>query len=270
MRVRLHLPREAEGSVFRFDGMPELHRSGHSHRELELNLVEQGPVVYRVGRRIHTLATGTMAWFFPGQEHKLMGPVSGHALWVATWKPELVHRLSRSPARRWLRSTRTAQTRLLPPRSALQLRQWMLRIRQARDIDEQNSALGQLLVDAAALWHSGRETTAPRRLHPAVERALVHIQDESLSLARVAARSGLSYGRFCRVFRQETGMAPGAWRERLRIRRFLAQARRGELLPAALAAGFGSYAQFFRAFRRQTGMSPRAWLQHCPSRALAG
>lgn len=269
MRVRLGLPKDAEGEVFRFDGIPQLHRPGHSHRELELNLVERGPVVYRIGRRIHTFATGTMAWFLPGQEHKLMGPVSGHALWVATWKPELVRRLTRAPGRRWLRRTRVPEApgspaRLLTPRAALQLRQALLRVVRARDIDERNAALGQLLVDAAGFWPAGSETAPPRLLHPAVEKALGLLEDDTLSIVRVAQKSGLSYGRLCRVFRGQTGLTPGAWRERHRIERFLRQARPGELLSAALAAGFGSYAQFYRAFRRQTGMNPRTWLAQRP------
>jgi AraC-like DNA-binding protein len=51
------------------------------------------------------------------------------------------------------------------------------------------------------------------------------------------------------------------YRNRLRIEKFLELAvRSGNLLQAALDAGFGSYAQFSRVFRQQMGVSPRGYL----------
>ena len=49
---------------------------------------------------------------------------------------------------------------------------------------------------------------------------------------------------------------------RLRVERFLARVDRGggNLLEAALEAGFGSYAQFHRVFRRMLGVNPHEYV----------
>jgi transcriptional regulator GlxA family with amidase domain len=54
-----------------------------------------------------------------------------------------------------------------------------------------------------------------------------------------------------------------AYRTRLRRVRALELVRsgRGNLLEAALAAGFGSYAQFHRVVRQRLGISPRELVQ---------
>jgi AraC-like DNA-binding protein len=62
-------------------------------------------------------------------------------------------------------------------------------------------------------------------------------------------------------FRREVGASLVDYRNRLRIEKFLELAvRSGNLLQAALDAGFGSYAQFSRVFRQQMGVSPRGYL----------
>jgi AraC-like DNA-binding protein len=62
-------------------------------------------------------------------------------------------------------------------------------------------------------------------------------------------------------FRREVGVSLLDYRNRLRIERFLELAREsGNLLQAALDAGFGSYAQFHRVFRQQIGVTPKECL----------
>ena len=92
-------------------------------------------------------------------------------------------------------------------------------------------------------------------------RATALLADPRQTLADVARACGLPYDRFRREFRQRTGQAPGAYRQR----RLLERARM-ELLASgrpihAIAAdlGYANPFAFSAAFRRGTGVSPRAW-----------
>jgi AraC-like DNA-binding protein len=65
-----------------------------------------------------------------------------------------------------------------------------------------------------------------------------------------------------RVFKAQTGVSIGRFRNQQRMQRFLllyGRGRRMTALAAALEAGFGSYAQFHRFFRQETGRSPSAF-----------
>jgi AraC-like DNA-binding protein len=63
-------------------------------------------------------------------------------------------------------------------------------------------------------------------------------------------------------FRDQVGVPLVDYRNRVRVERFLGFVERGggNLLRAALDAGFGSYAQFHRVFRRTLGVTPREYL----------
>ncbi len=65
-----------------------------------------------------------------------------------------------------------------------------------------------------------------------------------------------------RHFREQVGATVVDYRNRLRVERFLARVDRGggNLLEAALEAGFGSYAQFHRVFRRMLGVNPHEYV----------
>lgn len=74
--------------------------------------------------------------------------------------------------------------------------------------------------------------------------------------ARVTARTLATH------FRKQVGATLVDYRNRLRVERFLGLVDRGggNLLEAALDAGFGSYAQFHRVFRRMLSVTPREYL----------
>lgn len=95
----------------------------------------------------------------------------------------------------------------------------------------------------------------------AVARALAH--DPSLSVAMLAKTHGVSQSRLARRFKSEMGLSLVQHRNRLRMARFFSLLDRdgGDLLEAALEAGFGSYAQFHRVFRALHGGSPREYLR---------
>jgi AraC-like DNA-binding protein len=63
-------------------------------------------------------------------------------------------------------------------------------------------------------------------------------------------------------FRRQVGVSLVDYRHRIRVERFLGLVERdgGNLLEAALDAGFGSYAQFHRVFRHLLGVTPKEYL----------
>lgn len=91
--------------------------------------------------------------------------------------------------------------------------------------------------------------------------ALLH-EDGAQSRGELAARLGVSVSVLSRAFKSEMGLSVAQYRSRLRLERFLTlvEPRGGNLLAAALDAGFGSYAQFHRVFRSALGMTPKEYL----------
>ena len=93
---------------------------------------------------------------------------------------------------------------------------------------------------------------------------LVHIQaglDQDLSLAALAASSGLSESTLKRRIEATTGQTPRRYVERLRLERAATQLllRQTTILEVALDNGFASHEVFTRAFSRHFGVSPREW-----------
>jgi AraC-like DNA-binding protein len=88
--------------------------------------------------------------------------------------------------------------------------------------------------------------------------AIAIVLPDPFSICRA---SRLSPSHLSRIFKAQTGVSIGGFRNQQRLQRFLAlygRGRRTTALAAALEAGFGSYTQFHRVFREQTGRSPSA------------
>jgi AraC-like DNA-binding protein len=112
----------------------------------------------------------------------------------------------------------------------------------------------------AAVWHALRGAAGHS---PVVQRVLDALAEQpKVSAQRLARDLGISSGHLARLFRTEMGISLVEYRNRLRIERFLSLADRsgGNLLDAALEAGFGSYAQFHRVFRKLVGTTPREYV----------
>ena len=98
------------------------------------------------------------------------------------------------------------------------------------------------------------------RLGPLLDEVAAHL-DQPHSLARMAARAGMSLRSFLRHFRAATGMAPGEWllAERLRRARDLLEAGDSGIEQVAVACGFGTAATLRHHFNRRLGISPAAY-----------
>ncbi len=85
-------------------------------------------------------------------------------------------------------------------------------------------------------------------------------EDDPLPAEETARRVCLSVSRLSHLFREQTGLTLGQFRDRRRIERSL-ELRETEpvrtLADCALRAGFGSYAQFYHVYKAQTGCGPR-------------
>lgn len=87
-------------------------------------------------------------------------------------------------------------------------------------------------------------------------------RDPTLSARDLGKRFGVSASKLTQVFRDEMGVSLVEYKNRLRIERFftIVAPGGGNLMQAALDAGFGSYAQFHRVFRELLGATPKEYL----------
>ncbi len=121
----------------------------------------------------------------------------------------------------------------------------------------------QLLAVAPKEAVSVAAESAPRPAATIAARVVALLQENSeQSRRQLASRIGVSESVLSRAFKREMGLSVAQYRSRLRLERFLTlvEPRGGNLLAAALDAGFGSYAQFHRVFRSALGMTPKEYL----------
>jgi transcriptional regulator GlxA family with amidase domain len=84
---------------------------------------------------------------------------------------------------------------------------------------------------------------------------------QEVTLAAMAARSGMSERTFSRRFREQTGTTPLQWLLRARVRRaqYLLENSDHPVERIARQAGFGSPTSFRERFRRVVGTTPQAY-----------
>jgi len=123
-----------------------------------------------------------------------------------------------------------------------------------------------LLANAILSRRSAAVSRALRRASersPSVQRVVDALnQDPLVSAQRLAGEIGISSVHLSWLFKAEMGVSVVEYRNRLRIERFFKLVDRsgGNLLDAAMEAGFGSYSQFHRVFRKLVGTTPREYL----------
>jgi AraC-like DNA-binding protein len=85
---------------------------------------------------------------------------------------------------------------------------------------------------------------------------------ENISVAEIAASSGLSSRNFTRLLQQETGLAPKQWLMALRVEEAKRLLQTGQsVTEVAMAVGYSSLSQFISAFRARTGQLPSKFVQ---------
>ncbi len=113
---------------------------------------------------------------------------------------------------------------------------------------------------------SKQPTMAPRALRDAdlaARAASILSTDPNIDRRRLARQLGTTADKLGRAFKATLGETLRGYRNRIRLSNFFAMVdpAGGNLLSAALEAGFGSYAQFHRVFRQHLGCSPIDYLR---------
>jgi AraC family transcriptional regulator len=128
--------------------------------------------------------------------------------------------------------------------------------------------LTDLLATRLLAAHTGKAPSyrpalgglAPNVLRRAIER-LRSDADADVSLAALAADSGLSRFHFCRAFKESTGLSPHNWLRQYRLEQAINMLRDPQNSIALVAAslGYASQTAFAAAFRKLTGETPTDW-----------
>jgi AraC-like DNA-binding protein len=133
----------------------------------------------------------------------------------------------------------------------------------ARMLDSARDPASALPWGPAPRAGGGPSPHDPPRLSPAVAAAMSRLNAEpTLETAALARKVHLPARALAKQFREQVGMTLVDYRNRVRLERFFEFVRpsEGNLLEAALDAGFGSYAQFHRVFRRVLGVTPHEYV----------
>jgi AraC-like DNA-binding protein len=232
----------------------------HSHPTWTVAVVERGAARFALDTTQQRAGEGELFVLEPEAVHTGMAAVpEGWAYKVLYIEPRLLH----DWAERDGAAPRAARWVVFRDRA---LRSALVRAHEALAADP----AGDLAVDEAVLHAVGalRPHLQPgppargrdRAEHAAVRRARRHLSerwDQRVTLAELAAASGLSRFELVRRFREQNGVTPHAFQSNLRVdhaRRLLAA---GDA-PAAVAAacGFADQPHLTRVFKSAVGVSP--------------
>jgi AraC-like DNA-binding protein len=129
---------------------------------------------------------------------------------------------------------------------------------------EQRNLIAVLLDELATLPMAAIDLRMPR--DPRAIRAAVLARsrhDARLTLADASRAAGASARTLERLFRAETGLAFGTWRQRARLLRALQLLAENEnVTSAAIAVGYESTSAFVAAFRRAMGTTPGRYFRN--------
>ncbi|MBN1553791.1 MAG: helix-turn-helix transcriptional regulator [Phycisphaerae bacterium] len=262
------MPKHVGGFVRRL-GQFSPHRRSHQHAELEFNLVVQGCGTYIVEARRYELTPRSLLWLFPRQEHVLIDFTADFVMWVVVFRTSLVRNLCLSDSTRVLRRMNPPGDfcRTLSAAFAEKLIRLLSLIAEESTPAVFNAGIGHLLLKTWETFEQSRNAEPARTLHPAVDKTvrLLRQNDPPDSVADLAREVSASPTYLSRLFLQQVGLSISEFRNRERIRRFLALADESSdetMLRLALRAGFGSYAQFHRVFRQCMNLSPAQWARN--------
>lgn len=216
-------------------------------------------LVYAV-RGVMTLSTAAGSWIVPPHRGVWMPARLAHAIRMSG--PVSMRTLYVDPrvARDLPRDLRIVD---VPPL----LREVILRALELGSLDrgvpEQRNLLAVLLDQIRALRSSGVHLPWPRDARARrIAESLEHRPSDVRTLGALARQSGASPRTLQRIFRAETGMSFGTWRQQLRLRHALQGLGAGSSVTSvALDAGYASVSAFIAAFGRTFGQSPARFLR---------
>jgi len=263
MREDLRLPPRLDGKVWLHVPRGYVHPL-HHHDELEVNFVVRGRGRYLLGDRRYDLHRHSLAWLFSRQDHVLLETTKDFAVWIAVFRTRLIRNVAQGETAKRLLDPNPAGyfCRQVSEERGRGLDALFRQLFDAQDdLPRLNSGLGFLMLESWSAFGSAAELPQGLRLHPSVERAASLVRENAgqVELEALAREVHLSPARLSRLFKAQLGVAFAAYRNRVRLQRFLELYGEGgepNALSAALSAGFGSYPQFHRVFRQYMGQSP--------------
>jgi len=238
----------------------------HAHEEFMIAVTEGGPAQPRFWGAVQRIEAGDLFVLNPGEVHG-GGPVTGSTWRYRAFYPpaSLMQRAAQELAGHDRGLPQFAERLVKDPLVTALLQRAHLALEGATSSLAYESYLLEALVGLVARHAVG--SSAAHRIgheHRAVRLAkdyLETIPGENVSLDALAHAAGIGPYHLCRVFRQETGLAPHAYQVQVRVR--LAKTLLAQGLPisqAAADAGFADQAHFTRHFKRMFGVTPGRYL----------
>lgn len=128
-------------------------------------------------------------------------------------------------------------------------------------VAETRSIVYAFIIDLWKCCYRGGGEIRANQAVLAAEQIMRRDLDLDISVAEFARRAGYSRGRLHTLFKQEFGMSPNDYRQRLRVKRCCDRLARSRdtITDIALEAGFGSTQYFSRVFRKYIGATPSAF-----------
>jgi AraC-like DNA-binding protein len=268
-----------------FDGVPPIellratyvtHRfAPHSHDELAIGVVEAGALGTRIGSDHVVVPAGSIIAVNPGVIHT-GEPVdrAGYRYRMMYLGREVLEHLTESFIDAPLADRRSlVVSRIDDPSLAARL----ARAHASYESDEERFTTESLLVDAigelfaryAGMPRAANEDTTNARVVRIVREYLEDQCTRVVTLAELAALTGLSPFYVSRTFRAAIGVPPYAYLSLVRVRRARALIASGHP-PSAVTheAGFSDQSHFTKQFKRVMGMPPGQYARQIAGSAV--
>lgn len=238
----------------------------HAHEEFMIAVTEDGPAQPRFWGAVQRVEAGDLFVLNPGEVHG-GGPVTGSTWRYRAFYPPaaLMQRAAQELVGHDQSLPQFAEKLVKDPLTTALLQRAHLALEGANSALAYESYLMEALVGLVARHAVGN--VAAHRIgheHRAVRLAKDYLETlpgENVSLDTLAHAAGIGPYHLCRVFRQETGLAPHAYQVQVRVR--LAKTLLAQGIPisqAAADAGFADQAHFTRHFKRMYGVTPGRYL----------
>jgi AraC-like DNA-binding protein len=236
----------------------------HWHDAYTVPVIEAGAECYDYRGGHHVAEAGTVPVINPGELHTGARAVDfGWRYRVFYLPPAFVEDLARA-------MTGRATSSWFPAGAIrdLDLARRLVAAHHALETDADPLAAETALVDAVSTLIARHALDRPSIVTLASDATRVdtmksRLADDLLApvtLAELAQSVGLSTFHAARLFTRETGLAPHAWRNQLRIVRALPALRAGaSVTDVAAASGFTDQSHFTRHFKRAFGVPPGRW-----------
>ncbi len=233
---------------------PLFHIPRHAHDLPSFYVVLEGHLTEVSDRNKHDLDTCSVVFTPAGEIHSNTFHRSGGRCFLVELRPDWTDRLA------------AADINVESPLAAdqVELTRTALRLYQEFRYTDKVSPLaveGLTLEILAAFSRQGEKIPSAHRLPGSLRAARDVIHDrfsETMTLAEIAAQTGLQPVQLMRGFRKHFQCSPAEYQRRLRVEfasRLLATTVR-PLAGIAVAAGFADQAHFSRMFKRHTGLTP--------------